>query len=78
MITTIQFKTLDDLFQFYNNRLFEGKLPECIVNMSRKGGSYGFSLQTDGKGIQCKRKSSMKSVSIRILWIDRIKNGIRL
>ena len=42
MITTIQFKTLDDLFQFYNNRLFEGKLPECIVNMSRKGGSYGF------------------------------------
>lgn len=33
MITTIQFKTLDDLFQFYNNHLFEGKLPECIVNM---------------------------------------------
>jgi predicted SprT family Zn-dependent metalloprotease len=42
MITTIQFKTLDDLYSFYNSRLFQGQLPECILNMSRKTGAYGF------------------------------------
>jgi hypothetical protein len=42
MITTAQFKTLDDLYGFYNNALFGGLLPECIVNMSRHNGTYGF------------------------------------
>jgi predicted SprT family Zn-dependent metalloprotease len=42
MITTVQFKTLDDLYRFYNKGLFAGKLAECIVNMSRKNGTYGF------------------------------------
>ncbi len=31
MITTIQFKTLDDLYQFYNDAIFNGELSECIV-----------------------------------------------
>lgn len=39
MITTIQFKTLDDLYQFYNDAIFNGELSECIVNMSRHGGA---------------------------------------
>lgn len=42
MITTIQFKTLDDLYRFYNQAIFGGTLSDCIVNMSRHGGSYGF------------------------------------
>ena len=42
MITTIQFKTLDDLYQFYNDAIFNGELSECIVNMSRHGGAFGF------------------------------------
>lgn len=42
MITTVQFKTLDDLYKFYNEAIFEGNLAECIVNMSRHGGAYGF------------------------------------
>lgn len=41
MITTIQFKTLDDLYQFYNDAIFNGELSECIVNMSRHGGAFG-------------------------------------
>ena len=28
MITTIQFKTLDDLYQFYNDAIFNGELSE--------------------------------------------------
>lgn len=42
MITTAQFKTLDDLYKFYNEAIFDGTLAECIVNMSRHGGAYGF------------------------------------
>lgn len=39
MITTIQFKTLDDLYRFYNQAIFGGELSDCIVNMSRHGGA---------------------------------------
>lgn len=42
MITTAQFKTLDDLYDFYNKALFDGSLSDCIVNMSRHSGTYGF------------------------------------
>ena len=70
MITTIQFKTLDDLFQFYNNRLFEGKLPECIVNMSRKGGSYGFFAADRWKGDSMQKKI-IHEISINPDFMDR-------
>ena len=42
MLTTTQFQTLDDLYAFYNVRLFSASLPECIINLSRRTGSYGF------------------------------------
>jgi predicted SprT family Zn-dependent metalloprotease len=42
MITTMQFQTLDDLYAFYNVKLFGAALPECIVNLSRRAHSYGF------------------------------------
>jgi hypothetical protein len=42
MITTVQFKTLDDLYKYYNEALFGGTLSDCIVNMSRHNNTYGF------------------------------------
>ena len=61
MITTIQFKTLDDLYRFYNQAIFGGELSDCIVNMSRHGGAYGFLRRTAG-GVRTKPKRSfMKS-----------------
>jgi predicted SprT family Zn-dependent metalloprotease len=54
MITTVQFKTLDDLYKFYNKALFGGKLADCIVNMSRHKGTFGFFAperwKAEGKG----------------------------
>jgi len=44
MITTKQFKTLDELYNFYNVKIFKSKLPDCIVNLSRKPNSYGYFL----------------------------------
>lgn len=41
-ITKHQFGTLADLFTYYNTQLFDGKLPNCIVNMSRHRGANGF------------------------------------
>ena len=42
MLTTAQFQTLDDLYAFYNVRLFDASLPECMINLSRRPNSFGF------------------------------------
>jgi len=42
MLTTNQFQTLDDLYKYYNIKVFGKILPECMVNLSRKPNSYGF------------------------------------
>ena len=41
MITSIQFEMLDDLYQYYNKELFEGKLPDCMIITSRRKGAHG-------------------------------------
>jgi predicted SprT family Zn-dependent metalloprotease len=35
------YKELSDAFDFYNNELFSGTLPECIMTLSTKENSYG-------------------------------------
>lgn len=42
MVTKLQFNTLTHLFDYYNQQLFRGELPDAMINMSRKKGSYGF------------------------------------
>lgn len=34
-ITYQQYKTLDDAFSFFNYKLFEGQLPECMITLQR-------------------------------------------
>lgn len=41
-ITKKQFTTLNDLFDYYNEMLFNGELKNCLVNMSRHKGAHGF------------------------------------
>jgi predicted SprT family Zn-dependent metalloprotease len=42
MITKRQFNTLEDLFSYYNEELFGGKLPDVMINMSRKKNARAF------------------------------------
>jgi predicted SprT family Zn-dependent metalloprotease len=42
MITKKQFSTLESYFVYYNKELFDGKLNDCMINMSRKKNCYGF------------------------------------
>jgi predicted SprT family Zn-dependent metalloprotease len=38
-------RTYDDLtsaYDFFNERLFDGKLPRCLITMQRKNKSYGY------------------------------------
>jgi len=42
MITSEQFTKLETLFDYYNKELFNGKLNDCLINMSRKKGANGF------------------------------------
>jgi len=48
-ITRQQFNTLEDLFVYYNNNLFNGQLPFCLVNLSRHRGAAGFFIQGNWK-----------------------------
>lgn len=70
MITTAQFKTLDDLYKFYNEAIFEGRLAECIVNMSRHGGTYGFFAANRWKGDNMDRKI-IHEISINPDYMNR-------
>ena len=70
MITTIQFKTLDDLYQFYNDAIFNGELSECIVNMSRHGGAFGFYAANSWRG-DGQEKKVVHEISINPDFMNR-------
>lgn len=36
------YKTLDDAFRFFNERLFGGRLPACLITMQRSKKAYGY------------------------------------
>ncbi len=36
------YKTLDDAYRFFNERLFGGKLPGCLITMQRSSKAYGY------------------------------------
>jgi hypothetical protein len=36
------YKTLDDAYRFFNERLFGGKLPGCLITMQRSAKAYGY------------------------------------
>lgn len=42
MITEKQYKNLDDAYQYFNKKLFGGKLPECLITLNRKSRTYGY------------------------------------
>lgn len=42
MITKKLFSTLEDLFDYYNEALFNSSLPDCVVNLSRHRAVHGF------------------------------------
>ena len=42
MITRSQFSTFEELFDYYNQALFNAELPDCMINMSRKKGAHAF------------------------------------
>lgn len=41
-ITVLQYKSVDEAFSFFNQKLFNGKLPECLITLQRKGKCYGY------------------------------------
>ena len=36
------YKTLDDAYRFFSERLFAGKLPGCLITMQRAAKAYGY------------------------------------
>lgn len=48
-ITKRQFNTLEDLFSYYNEALFKGQLPFCLINLSRHRRAAGFFIPENWK-----------------------------
>jgi len=42
MITIQEYTTLDSAYQYFNEKLWDGKLPDCIVTLHRKKGANGY------------------------------------
>ena len=54
--TTKTYTSLDDAYEFFNGRLFGGKLPPCLITMQRSKKAYGYFAggrfgAADGTGI---------------------------
>ena len=42
MHTTTQYRTLDEAFAHFNARMFDGRLPSCLITLQRRGNSRGY------------------------------------
>lgn len=42
VITEKQYKTLDDAFKYFNDKLFDGKLPDILITLQRKARTNGY------------------------------------
>lgn len=40
--TDAQYTAMNDAYRFFNSRLFNSVLPDCLITMQRKGGTYGY------------------------------------
>jgi len=41
-VTTSQYSNLDEAYKYFNEKLFEGKLPECLLTLQRKPKMAGY------------------------------------
>jgi predicted SprT family Zn-dependent metalloprotease len=73
MITETQFNMLDKLFDYYNQKLFGGKLNDCMINMSRQKGAYGFFQPQNWKKYNLKKESNkdIHEISLNPNYLDR-------
>jgi predicted SprT family Zn-dependent metalloprotease len=55
-ITTIQYKSLDDAYKYFNQKLFDGKLPDVILTLHRKAKTYGYCWHEKFEGRETKEK----------------------
>ncbi len=53
-ITRQQFNTLEDLYMYYNAKLFQNKLPLCLVNLSRHREAAGFYIHNEWRSLSGK------------------------
>jgi len=70
MITSKQFSTLETVFDYYNKELFDGKLNDCLINMSRKKGAWGFFKPESWQG-EKKDKKDIHEISLNPNGLDR-------
>jgi len=72
MITIKQFTTLESLFDYYNKELFDNKLNDCLINMSRKRGAWGFFKPESWYREADKKEKNIHEISLNPDGLERI------
>jgi hypothetical protein len=42
LLTQVEYRAFQEAYDFFNTRLFEARLPQVLVTLQRRGGSYGY------------------------------------
>jgi hypothetical protein len=73
MITETQFNMFDKLFDYYNKKPFDGKLNDCMINMSRQRGANGFFQPQNWKKNNLKKEANkdIHEISLNPHYLDR-------
>ncbi len=50
MITRNEYTNLDDIYSYYNKKLFDGNLPDCLITYQRKNKACGYYSNKRFKG----------------------------
>ena len=58
--TRTTYQGLTEAYDFFNERLFAGRLPRCLITMQRQKGAYGIS-RASGSAAGTARKSPTRS-----------------
>jgi hypothetical protein len=43
------YERLNEAYAYFNDRLFSGRLPSCLITMQRKNGIYGYFAEGCGQ-----------------------------
>jgi predicted SprT family Zn-dependent metalloprotease len=65
--TKVQFTAYEQMFQYFNRKLFAGSLPACLLNFSRKAKTYGFFApqRWQREGQEVRHEISLNPASLR-------------
>ena len=75
MITKTQYETFDSFFNYYNEKLFDGALNDCMIIVSQKKGIAGHFKAQAWKNKKTKNEQTVHEISLNPDLLDTTETG---